>query len=183
MGLLALKKNFLIRENKSENDIKNVKIKNSNELIYGNEVKNKYCIKINELINSTGMPKFPFVGYTKTKDFEFSLNGQNKDAQYLKGENLKTQTSLVKNSINYEKFSGLSEENRIINFRNFNWSLFRNQKCYGAIENAYKEALSYSRFKTGFNNLLIKGNVGAGKTFISICITNEAIKNEKMFII
>lgn len=82
--------------------------------------------------------------------------------------------------------SNLTEYMHEQTFDNFDFSLFANQpdengrQPLAYVKHAYKSCLSFAEtFDTSHANLLLTGKTGTGKTYLSSCIANYALKRSK----
>jgi DNA replication protein DnaC len=78
------------------------------------------------------------------------------------------------------KFSNVVGQMAKKKFNNFDFSLFDyDSKVKKSVEFAYDTLLNFINISDKFTNIFITGESGTGKTFISLCVANKILENEK----
>lgn len=84
------------------------------------------------------------------------------------------------------KNSNLTEHMKAQTFDRFDISLFADQPASGGhsplvvIQSAYEKCVRFANtFDQGHENILLLGNAGTGKTYLSSCIANRALERQK----
>ncbi len=106
-----------------------------------------------------------------------------RDTGFVEGKRCVCLKNLI--SKNIGKNSNLTEYMRECNFENFDMSLFANQgensqKVLKVMQVVCNNAMTFAEtFDVSHENLLLMGNAGTGKTFVSSCIANRALERGK----
>ncbi len=106
-----------------------------------------------------------------------------RDTGFVEGKRCVCLKNLI--SKNIGKNSNLTEFMRECTFENFDMSLFVNQgensqKVLKVMQMVCNNAMTFAEtFDVSHENILLMGNAGTGKTFVSSCIANRALERGK----